>query len=262
MRCNEFWDKWEKEPNFCGLSAQSISEIKGYLELRDKVVKMGIQKTAFYENCPSGACRPVLRLSDDETRTDATNYIIACLKRGEKVTQGDLKGFVDMRLKKDAVCKVPSKHEDERTQMRRVEKPQQPMEKPILSLGQQARAQETRPAEPEQHVHPGAICTVNPIVINDSYRESPFRTAAQIKAGISEVPIPESNLLEKPDSSIPAKSDKELFMVACSEAYEHGKPDFRQAVDDLMRYHPSWKDPGTVIYFCVTDPKEAIGGRK
>jgi len=32
------------------------------------------------------------------------------------------------------------------------------------------------------HVHPGAICTVNPVVINDTLRQSPFKTAAQVMA--------------------------------------------------------------------------------
>jgi hypothetical protein len=52
-------------------------------------------------------------------------------------------------------------------------------------------------------------------------------------------------------------------MESCAAAYEHGKPDFRLAIDELMRYHTSWRDAGTVIYFCVVNPQEAImKGRK
>jgi len=64
-----------------------------------------------------------------------------------------------------------------------------------------------------------------------------------------------------PNSDTP-KTEKELFLDACAEAYEHGKPDFKLAIDEIQRYHPSWNTPGTVIYFCVTSPKDALQGRK
>ena len=92
-----------------------------------------------------------------------------------------------------------------------------------------------------------------------------FQTAAQLKAheadplGVDQMFPPETM------GAVPvpaAKTEKELFMDACQQAYEHGKPDFRQEIDEKMLYHPSWKNPGTVIYFCVTNPKEALTGRK
>lgn len=191
-RCAEFWDKWEREPNFCGLSPQSISEIKGYLELRDKVIKMGVAKAVFYESCPSGACRPVLRLADDGTRTEATNYIISCLKRGEKVTQGDLKGFVDMRLKKEAVCKVTPKNEGEGTQMRTQEPAPVKESLPVapVTLGDRLKSGDntvTPAVSPDlnaisdssgkvsptsdKHVAAAKV-TINPVIVPDTYRES------------------------------------------------------------------------------------------
>jgi len=92
-----------------------------------------------------------------------------------------------------------------------------------------------------------------------------FQTAAQLKAheadplGVDQM-FPPANVEAVPVPA--AKTEKELFMEACDQAYKHGKPDFRQEIDEKMLYHPSWKNPGTVIYFCVTDPKGVLTGRK
>ena len=120
-RCVDFWKKWRKEPNFCGLSSQAISEIKGYLELVEKIAKTGIPEETIFEMCPSGACRPVLRLSDDETKTEGINYLISHLKSGEKINAKDLQAKLDSFLKKGAKCEVRSTH-------LRTEKPPLPME--------------------------------------------------------------------------------------------------------------------------------------
>ncbi|MCK9591437.1 MAG: hypothetical protein M0Q91_05440 [Methanoregula sp.] len=116
--CVDFWHKWRKEPNFCGLSPQSVSEIKGYLELVDKIKTAGISEDIIYEKCTSGACRPLLRVSDDDTRIRGLNYLVSSLKRGEKITGGDLQSSINAWLGKDTVCKVPVKPAPESTQLR------------------------------------------------------------------------------------------------------------------------------------------------
>ena len=107
-RCADFWKKWRKEPNFCGLSPQAISEIKGYLELVDKLVKTGIPEDTIFDMCPSGSCRPVLRLADDETKTEGINYLITHLKSGERINSKELQATLNAFLKKGASCKADS----------------------------------------------------------------------------------------------------------------------------------------------------------
>jgi hypothetical protein len=103
-------------------------------------------------------------------------------------------------------------------------------------------------------------------VPNDAPKPSAFQTAAQLKAheadplGVDQMFPPAT--VEVMPASPTVKTEKELFMDACVQAYKHGKPDFRQEIDEKMQYHPSWKNPGTVIYFCVTNPKEALTGKK
>ena len=122
-RCADFWKKWRKEPNFCGLSPQAISEIKGYLELVDKIVKTGILEETVFEMCPSSTCRPVLRLADEETKLVGINYLCGCLKSGEKINSKNLQAKLDAFLKKGASCEAGS------TRSRRVETPPLPVEK-------------------------------------------------------------------------------------------------------------------------------------
>jgi hypothetical protein len=103
-RCPEFYEKLEKDGNFCGLSPSEISRIKAYRELIDKISKMGIDRTLAYEHFPAGAARELTSLKDDEVRIKGLNYVVTCLKRNEKITAGDLQntlsGFSGSRSKK------------------------------------------------------------------------------------------------------------------------------------------------------------------
>ncbi len=227
-RCIDFWKKWRKEPNFCGLSTQAISEIKGYLELVDKIARAGIPEETIFELCPSGACRPVLRLSDDETRLAGINYIVGLLKQNEKISQKMLQSKIDEILKKEQSCAAGSTH------LRRVEKAPLPVEKdqkpatPQPSLAAQIAG--AAPAKTDLHKIPGclgnggcpkkrfrqegarSICgELGVEIINLPDRMCPYDRAADVgksvpaPANSSEIPNSFNNL-EKPDSSSPAIS--------------------------------------------------------
>jgi hypothetical protein len=89
-RCPEFYEKLERDGNFCGLSPSEVTRIKAYRELVDKISKQGIDRTLIYEHFPAGAAREITALKDDELRIKGLNYVVACLKRNEKITAGDL----------------------------------------------------------------------------------------------------------------------------------------------------------------------------
>lgn len=191
-RCVSFWHKFEQEGNFCGMDPTEISRVKAYLEFVGKLNARGFDKDFIYEKFTAGAARPLIALKDDETRTEALNYVGNCLDRKEKITEGDLKNHIKSLLQKAGkscsmnarsekleISKIPVQHAPE------IEKEPQ-SEKPIQSLADRVRSDEMKAAEAnQQHVNPGAICTVNPIVIDDSKRQSPFRTGAQVRAGIA-----------------------------------------------------------------------------
>lgn len=97
-RCASFWHKFESEGNFCGMDPTEISRVKSYLEFVAKLEKTGIEKDLIYTNFAVGAARPLISVSDDETRIKGLNYVAACLKRKEKVTAGDLKNSIKVWL--------------------------------------------------------------------------------------------------------------------------------------------------------------------
>jgi hypothetical protein len=108
MRCVEWYDKFERDGNFCGLSAGGVSQVKAYNELRKKI-GVHIPDAAFVvDHFPEGAARILSSVKDDETRTTGLNYVIECLKRKEKVTAGDLRAAIKMWLQPSS-CPVRNK---------------------------------------------------------------------------------------------------------------------------------------------------------
>lgn len=94
MRCKEFYHRWEEDPNWCEKTPGAVSQINAYLDLvRDISARAEIEKDTVYEKFSERAARVVITIKDDAKRPDLLNYVIACLKRGEVITGGDLKKF-------------------------------------------------------------------------------------------------------------------------------------------------------------------------
>jgi hypothetical protein len=110
-RCTDFWKKWRKEPNFCGLSQNTVDEIEDYLSTVDKICTLGIAEDTVYENFPEGAARPLLRMDEGDPRTNVLNFVIKSLKSGEKLTgkmiQTTIKRFLSDEVVSKDSAKVP-----------------------------------------------------------------------------------------------------------------------------------------------------------
>ena len=111
-------------------------------------MKQKIPEEQIYENFSVNAARPLLAAKDKE-RTDGLNYVTACLKRGEKITRGDLQSTVeswstptthdDTDLKKVGVLQLSEEQKPET-------KPPLPVETPsIQSLGQAMKGTSSEP---------------------------------------------------------------------------------------------------------------------
>ena len=240
---------------------------------------MGVDKRTFYLNCPSGACRPLFRLADDKTRTETTNYIISCLKRGETVTQGDLKGFVNMRLGKEC-CRKPAQMRTEPAPVKE-SLPVAPVTlgellqagdntvAPAVSPDLNAISDSSGGVSPisDKHVHPGPAA-LNPIIINDTYRESPFRTGADVlhsqKTGIAGEMYPhiaDASKMVCPPKVSPEErkqNDKQRRIDIAEQLVEAIGRDMPDMVRDIIREHPTW-NAADVLYFGVTSLHERKG---
>lgn len=91
-RCAKFHHLFDEVGDFCGMSPTAISQYKAYREQVSKLVNLGIEEDFIFENFPEGPGRVLSNIKDDETRIKALNHVASCLKRGEKVTEGDLRG--------------------------------------------------------------------------------------------------------------------------------------------------------------------------
>jgi hypothetical protein len=109
MRCVEWYDKFEKDGNFCGLSASGVSQVKAYNEMRAKIATHIPDKAFVVDNFTENAARAVTKYAkDDETRTKAINWVVTRLKRKEKVDYGTLQKTISA-WQKPQECTVDNK---------------------------------------------------------------------------------------------------------------------------------------------------------
>ena len=88
--CIDFFRKFKKDGNFCGLDEKEAARITKYLDLIDQIVnRQKIPETQIMESLSVRAARPLLSATGD-IRTEGLNYIVGRLKKGEKITTKDL----------------------------------------------------------------------------------------------------------------------------------------------------------------------------
>lgn len=74
VRCDEFYKKFKKEGNFCGLNARTVQEIKRYLITMDDIEKRSIERIEISET----AARPIAKLrKDEEAYDEAIKQVVA-----------------------------------------------------------------------------------------------------------------------------------------------------------------------------------------
>jgi len=226
--CHDWFRKWKREHNFCGLRKQDAVMMDRYIDLTEKIAGngAGMEEDFIHDHFTAGAARPLLRCKNDAASVKALNYVIACLKRGEDVTGGDLEATINGYLGK------PEKAQS--TQMR----------------------QET----------PAVLMEKEPVVIQtlaqqQAGKESPFKTGAEVLAhdrdplGI-DVPAP-ATVPNIDTSKVVAATMNEL----AEDLLDLMPKGTQLIVSDQMRDHPSWKVKD-VFYYGIEALAEKKAGRK
>lgn len=258
--CHDFFRKWKREGNFCGLRKQDAREMDSYLTLVERISneKTGLNSDLVFDKFTAGAARPIIRCKDPETETKALNYVIACLKRGEDVTGGDLQATVNGFMGKEPKPPAQMRQENpsvpmESTQMRTQE---QSDAAPVTNTAPYPSLAEQMKSEPygTQHVHPGPAA-INPVIINDTHRESPFKTGLQVRAGIAGEMYPAGNPSAIPNSSPPSpdeqrKATRQRRIDLADQLIEILPPDTPGMVRDILREHSGW-NAADVFYMGV-----------
>jgi hypothetical protein len=87
--CIDFFRKFKKEGNFCGLDKTQVSRLTAYLEIVELLMKQKIPEEQIYENFSVNAATPLMA-AKGEAHTEGLNFVTRSLKEGKKVTNGDV----------------------------------------------------------------------------------------------------------------------------------------------------------------------------
>jgi hypothetical protein len=98
--CLDFFRKWKREGNFCGLGEEEAGRMNSYLDLVEALVKQRIPEERVYELFTVGAARSLIS-AKGPTRTEGLNFVTKSLKDGKKITARDLQmTLADIDVKK------------------------------------------------------------------------------------------------------------------------------------------------------------------
>jgi hypothetical protein len=299
--CIDYWHKWKRDGNFCGLRKQDADMNDTYLSIVEKisVAGTGLESDFVFDHFTAGAARPLIRCKDKDASTKALNYVVACLKNNEDVTGGDLQATIEGFM---------GKVKKESTQMRTPESVKESEDnkdnEPILSLAQQNQRRADKAAEgitgikavypitdttgkvspdsdmcpggetcpdcpqpcsiepcgiKSNHINPGAICTVNPVIINDTHRESPFKTAAQVMAHdkdpldvagmFKDMENNETVIKDTLTTQDPAKILREKRIQLAEDLLSCYSERFQMAARDHIRKETTWKNGAADFFY-------------
>lgn len=101
-RCLEFYQKWERDPNWCVKCKSSVRQIDKYIDLLDEMEARGIPKERTIVCLPENNARPLISIQDAEVREIAISHIENALNRktpqgGEytqKLTMGEVNSII------------------------------------------------------------------------------------------------------------------------------------------------------------------------
>lgn len=88
-RCEDFYKKWKKNPNWCHKCQSAVSEIESYIDLVDGLEKRGVPQSISFEILPEGAARPLFRIQDEEIKDKALSSISKALELGKSPITGE-----------------------------------------------------------------------------------------------------------------------------------------------------------------------------
>lgn len=249
VHCGEKWvEMWKKHPEFCDKSRTYAMRIEYWLETCDKIIARGFEPSLVYGNFSENACREIKQQKDPEIRDKALNYVCHCLERNETISGSDLRKSMVIWANCVPIGTEQTSDSDDKCPLTKEypETPIQPLAERMNrvhlnnpatfdpALADQVRAQEMATAT-ANHINPGASVMINPVIINDTYRQEPtFKTGNEMKMGLM---APERD--PKPED--PAKLLRET-MEARAEAFIECLSQRQQLIiTDILREEPGWK---------------------
>ena len=94
-RCEEFYDAWRKDPNWCEKSPGAVSQINAYIKFLDQLEEDGIPQSFTIVNLPEGVARPLVSIRDPTIKDQVLEKVKTSLKAKQKYKDEMKKGDPD-----------------------------------------------------------------------------------------------------------------------------------------------------------------------
>ncbi len=153
-RCEAFYERWKKDPNWCEKSPESVRQIDHYIEMHTALVALGANPSAIYKRFPSSVALEILKIKEEEARNSVLENVAGMINRGDKVSLKDIKALIEVEVpeKNDEDCREAPRKVGGNVSQSSV-KSDQPKPKPTPN-GMTVR---TPPKEPEFVTGPGRM---------------------------------------------------------------------------------------------------------
>lgn len=87
-RCLEFYEKWEKTPNWCEKCTSAVKQINSYIELVTELEERGIDREITIVRLTEGAARPILTEKNPDIKEKAIESIKKTLESKKEPNSG------------------------------------------------------------------------------------------------------------------------------------------------------------------------------
>jgi hypothetical protein len=94
-RCEDFYNKWRRDPNWCEKSPGAVSQINAYIEVIDLLEADGIPQSFTIVNLPEGVARPIVSIRDPVVKDAVLAMVRTSLKSKKKYREVMQKGDPD-----------------------------------------------------------------------------------------------------------------------------------------------------------------------
>ncbi len=228
--CIDFFRKFKKEGNFCGLDKTQVSRLNAYLDVVEMLMKQKIAEETVYTNFPVGAARPLLSAKGDE-RTEALNFVTSALKSGKKITQGSLQSNL-----KQWKLSPPAGNVDKKLAKSNFPSEEKPKTEPVVKKQDPAKC-----FSPQPGTIPHTDAPPQPSLAEQiRAKEGPMGPAKPLPC--SWITAPSKNIEEV------RKAEREELEARAEALLELMPKSTQLAVTELLREHPSWKVKDAFYY--------------
>lgn len=98
--CVDFYKKWKREPNFCGIGNIGVNQISKYLEIVDELVNTGLDDEECFKYLSSSSVNYIwfLKLKKGSPiRNEVFNKIISAITNKKAIRKKDIRSWVNFK---------------------------------------------------------------------------------------------------------------------------------------------------------------------